>query len=121
MDDKVKKLAGRAQASLSHAVDYMKEKIIELTGGTSITMMELAHYIQNQPETNRIDKELLGKTYTFYSLKKEGATYHLEMKNAHILQLDVHIKNHDIISYRSYRDHSKLSSPIKIPNTLLPD
>ena len=119
MDLKLNKLTGKAQASLSHAIEYLKEKITELTGSTSLTIMELASYIQNQPETNRNDKELLGTKYSFYYLKKEDATYQLEMKSTQILQLDVTVKNHDIVSYRSYRDHSKLSSPIKIPDTLI--
>ncbi|MGE7603103.1 hypothetical protein ACQKL5_11415 [Peribacillus sp. NPDC097675] len=121
MDVKLSNLTGKAQVSLRHAIAYMKEKITELTGSTSITIMEIASYIQNQPETNRIDKELLGTNYSFYYLKKEDATYHLEMKSTQILQLDVHVKNHDIVSYRSYRDHSKLSSSIKIPETLIPE
>lgn len=121
MDGKLKSLAGKAHDSLNHAIVLMKEKIIELTGSSSITIMELSTYIQTQPETNRVDKELLGTTYSFYHLQKEDATYHLEMKNTHILQLDVYAQDHHFVSFRSFRDQSNLSKPIKIPDTLLPE
>ncbi|WP_285768150.1 hypothetical protein [Peribacillus sp. SI8-4] len=105
--------------TFSHAVDYAKEKIYSITGSTSVTIGELSQHIITQPETKRIKKNLLGIPFTFYHLQKENVTYYLEMKNAQILQLDVHAHDHVIVSYRSYRDKSDLLAAVKFPKTLL--
>ncbi|MGE7761560.1 hypothetical protein [Peribacillus sp. NPDC097895] len=105
--------------TLSHAVDYAKEKITAITGSTSVTIVELSEQIINQPETKLIRKNLLGISFSFYHLQKEDVTYYLEMKSSQILQLDVQAHNHTIVSYRSYRDLSSLPTAIRFPKNLL--
>jgi hypothetical protein len=121
MNGLVRNVTSKVKALLSDAVDYVKEKITGLTGSTSVTVMQLAEYIQNQPETIRTEKELLGTPYSFYHLEKEDVTYYLETKCSRILQLDVNAKDQNIVSYRSYRDQSQIANPIKFSNRLLPE
>ncbi|MBK5443701.1 hypothetical protein [Peribacillus sp. TH24] len=115
MDGILKNLAD----TISHAVDYAKEKVTDITRSTSVTILQLSEHIMNQPETKQIEKDLLGIVYSFYHLQKEDVSYYLEMKSSHILQLDVYSHDHTIVSYRSYRDHSSLPTPIKFPKNLL--
>ncbi|MGE6378532.1 hypothetical protein [Peribacillus muralis] len=105
--------------TFSHAVDYAKGKISAITGSTSVTIGELSQHIISQPETILIKKNLLGIPFSFYHLQKEGVTYYLEMKNSQILQLDVQAHDHNIVSYRSYRDKSALPPAVKFPKSLL--
>ncbi|MGE7767790.1 hypothetical protein [Peribacillus sp. NPDC096540] len=115
MDGILKNLAD----TISHAVDYAKEKVTDIKGSTSVTILQLSEHIMNQPETKQIEKDLLGMVYSFYHLQKKDVTYYLEMKSSHILQLDVYSHDQTIVSYRSYRDHFSLPAPIKFPKTFL--
>ena len=52
MDGILKNLAD----TISHAVDYAKEKITDITRTTSVTIVQLSEHIINQPETKLIEK-----------------------------------------------------------------
>ena len=116
MNKKLKNLAHKAQTTVSQAVEYVKDKITTIMGTNSVTVQQLANYIRFHPETKIVKKELLGLTFSFYQLEKEGISYHLEMKGDYPLQIDVHSANHVIVSYRSYRDAPY--EPIKYPESL---
>lgn len=76
--------------------------------GTSTTIQELADYVLHHTETQQKNRTLLGISYSFYHLEKEGIQYYLEMRGTHILQLDVQTIDEKIVSYRSYRDQDQL-------------
>lgn len=116
MNNVFKNLAQKAQTTFEQAVEYVKDKITTIMGTNSVTVQQLANHIRFHPDVKKVNKELLGLTYSIYQLEKEGIHYYLEMKGEHILQIDVHTANHRIVSYRSYRDSA--FNPIKFPNSI---
>ena len=116
MNKVLKNLAHKAQTTFGQAVEYVKDKITTIMGTHSVTVQQLANHIRFHPEAKKVNKELLGLTYSIYQLEKEGIHYYLEMKGEYILQIDVHTANHRIVSYRSYRDSS--FEPIKFPDSI---
>ena len=116
MNKILKNLAHKAQTTFSQAAEYVKDKITTIMGTNSVTVQQLANHIRFHPETKMESKELLGLTFSFYQLEKEGIHYYLEMKGDYILQIDVHTADHRIVSYRSYRDLPY--EPIKYPESL---
>ena len=117
MNKVLKKMKRKAKATLDQAVEYVKDKMTTMMGTTSVTVGELADSIRHHPETNVEKKELLGLSFFFYTLEKEGVHYYVEMKGSNILQVDVHTVDDVIVSYRSYRDDANV--PFKIPESLL--
>ncbi|KAB2330179.1 hypothetical protein F7731_20560 [Cytobacillus depressus] len=109
------KLLHKAKESLHSASALMKERLYELTGTSAVTVIQLADFIRNNPDTKVKRQDLLGQSFFFYQLEKEGIYYSLECKNSYILQLDVHSGGVQLVSYRSYRDYYSLNTPIKFP------
>ena len=107
------KFLHKAKTTLHSTTALVKERIYAVTGTSSATVLQLADFIQNHPDTKIKKKELLGQLFYFYVLEKNDVRYSLECKNTYILQLDVHAENDQIVSYRSYRDHYQLNTPIK--------
>ncbi|WP_223700818.1 hypothetical protein [Sutcliffiella deserti] len=108
-----------AKETYNHRAAQLKAKAFEITGTPTATVSQLAEYILKHPDTKQSSKTLLESTYMFYNLNKEDAQFYLETVDLSILQLDVHSKNHHLVSYRSYRDHYNLETPIKFPEELL--
>lgn len=106
-------MLNKAKMNFIQASAYVKERIYSLTGTPTATIEQLAAYIQYHPDTKKSTKNLLGFSYSFYSLDQGDVHYKLETKDSDILQLDVLTLDHHIVSYRSYRDHNKLKSPIR--------
>ncbi|MEH7344952.1 hypothetical protein V7122_13955 [Bacillus sp. JJ1532] len=109
------KFLHKAKTTLHSTTALVKERIYALTGTSSATVVQLADFIRKHPDTRVMKKELLGQTFYFYILEKDGVRYSLECRNSYILQLDVHAGNEPIVTYRSYRDHYQLNTPIKFP------
>lgn len=87
--------------------------------GTTTTIQELADYVLHHSKTQQETRTLLGISYSFYHLEKEGIHYYLEMRGTHILQLDVQTTDEKIVSYRSYRDQAQLHTKMKFHEPLL--
>lgn len=115
MNTYLNKFVRKAKMTVIQATDLVKERIFAITGASSATVQQLAGFIQLHPETKMTTKKLLGLTYSFYHLEHDDVHYYLETKNTYILQLDVQTKDHPVVSYRSYRDHHTLNTPIKFP------
>ncbi|MBY0120440.1 hypothetical protein [Bacillus sp. S/N-304-OC-R1] len=109
------KFLHKAKTTLHSTSALVKERIFTLTGTSSTTVVQLADFIRNHPDTQKWRKELLGRAIQFYELKKDGVRYYLECRGSYILQLDVQSENTPVVSYRSYRDHYALNTPIKFP------
>jgi hypothetical protein len=115
---KLNPIVDKVKTTFKQAAAQVKERISAVTDTSSTTIQQLADYVRHHSETKRMDRTLLGITYSFYHLEKEGIQYDLETRGSTILQLDVHnITGQKIVSYRSYRDH--LNTTIKIPESLL--
>ncbi|WP_409305530.1 hypothetical protein [Peribacillus sp. SCS-155] len=106
-------MASKAKTTLDRATVNLKGKLFDLTGTPSTSVQELADFIKGHPETKVITRNLLGLTFSFYSLETEDLSYYLEQKGPHILGLEVKSNQQSIVSYRSYRDTYPLNSPIK--------
>jgi hypothetical protein len=115
MNAYLNKFVRKAKMTVLQATDLVKERIFAITGTSSTTVQQLAGFIQHHPETTMTTKKLLGLSYSFYHLDYADVHYYLETKKSYILQLDVQTKDHPVVSYRSYRDHHTLNTPIKFP------
>ncbi|WP_158737315.1 hypothetical protein [Alteribacillus sp. YIM 98480] len=93
----------------------VKEKLYDITGTSTVTVEQLAEYIQTHPERKKTNKTFLGMSFTFYRLNEDGIHYYLEMRDSYILQMDVYTSDHQIVSYRSYRDQHDITAPLKFP------
>ncbi|MDZ5471541.1 hypothetical protein SM124_07250 [Bacillus sp. 31A1R] len=102
----------KAKMTFQEATAFIKEKLNDLTGTPSATVPQIAEFVINHADTDKTSKSLLGLTYHFYHLKRGDMYYYLEMKDSVILQLDLSINGHSIVSYRSYRDKFNLDQPI---------
>ncbi|KMY48750.1 hypothetical protein [Peribacillus loiseleuriae] len=101
---KLNQIVDNVKSTFRQAAVLVKSAIT----GTYTTIQELADYVLHHSETQRMNRTLLGISYSFYHLEKEGIHYYLEMRDSHILQLDVHTADQKIVSYRSYRDQDQL-------------
>lgn len=115
MNPIVDKFLHKARTTIHSTSALVKERIYALTGTSSATVMGLADFIRNHQDTKVRKQELLGQNFYFYELGKDGIHYYLECRNSYILQLDVKAGNENLVSYRSYRDHYLLNTPIKFP------
>lgn len=109
------KMKHKAKVTLNQTRARVKERIYSFTGTSSATVKEIADFIKNHPDKKVTKKDLLGFTFTFYEMDLDGVHYYLEMKNTKVLQVDVHTPLEQMVSYRSYRDHYSLNTPIKFP------
>ncbi|MEH7123206.1 hypothetical protein V7127_08105 [Bacillus sp. JJ1773] len=109
------KFLHKAKTTLHSTTALVKERIYAVTGTSSTTVVQLADFIRKHPDTSVKKKELLGQIFYFYELKKDEVQYSLECRNSYILQLDVHAGEERIVTYRSYRDHYQINTPIKFP------
>ena len=119
MDGLIKKIVSKSQEKLNLAGDYLKDKLTEFAESSPVTVIQLAEYIQDQPETVKVSKEWLGSHYSFYRLEKDDVTYSMEMVGLTILQLDVRDQEQELVSYRSYRNRANPNHSIRIPDKLL--
>lgn len=106
----------KTKITLNQAFSHAKETIYSITSTPSASVQQIADYIVSHPDSKISKKDYLGVTFIFYELTQEQMRYYLETKNTKILQLDVHSHQHNVISYRSYRDHHSLNTPLKFPN-----
>lgn len=102
----------KAKITFDQAVDFVKEGIQAITS-TTATIPQIAEFIRQHPDAIIRKEELLGLSYTFYKLERNGIQYYMETKGSFILQLDVSTKGHTIVSYRSYRDKETIDHPIR--------
>lgn len=117
MNNYLDKIIQKAKTTLNHTTARVKEKFFTFTGTPTASVMQIAQYISAHPDTKSRRKQLLGLTFSFYELEKDGVYYYLEMKNnQYVLQLDVLAANERIVTYRSYRDSYTLNTPIKFPD-----
>ncbi len=110
-----KKIKHKAKTILNKIKTNIKETLFDTSDTPSISVQQLADFIQHHPDTKVIKKQMLGISYAFYSLETEGNHYYLETNKSKILQLDGHYHNKKRVSYRSYRDYYQLNTPIKMP------
>ncbi|MFB4164418.1 hypothetical protein ACE1TI_11440 [Alteribacillus sp. JSM 102045] len=111
----LKNIMEKTKVTFQQASMLFKEKLYDITGTSTATVEQLTAYIQNHPETKKSQKTFLGMTFTFYQLNENDIHYYLEMRGSAILQMDVYTSEHNVVSYRSYRDQQTLASPIKFP------
>jgi hypothetical protein len=117
MSNLLKNLAQKTQTTIGQAVEYVKDKVTTIAGTHSVTVQQLVDYIIHQSDTKLEKKELLGLSFSFYQLERDGIHYYVEMKGSYILQVDIHTVDHMISSYRSYRDAPNVL--IRVPESLL--
>ncbi|MFD2679196.1 hypothetical protein [Bacillus seohaeanensis] len=115
MNKNLSNMAHKAKTTLNQASSFVKEKVFSMTGTSWSTVKDLAEYIQQHPDTITSNKSYLNLNFSFYQLNVEDVHFYLEMRGSHILQLNVLTKDHSVVSYRSYRDHYTLDTPIKVP------
>ncbi|UAL50150.1 MULTISPECIES: hypothetical protein [Metabacillus] len=113
MDIPISKMINKTKMNLIQAAAYVKQRIDSLTGTQTATIEQLAAYIQYHPDTKKRTKNLLGLSFSFFTLDQGDVHYKLETKGSDILQLDVRTLEHHVVSYRSYRDQNKLNAPIR--------
>ncbi|MFK2824754.1 hypothetical protein QYG89_03545 [Bacillus sp. B190/17] len=111
----INQMMDQTKKTFSQAVAYVKEKTFELTGTPAASVSELAAFIPTHHDTRKATKTFLGMNFTLYELETMGIRYYLEMKGPRILQLDANTMDHNIVSYRSYRDQHTLHTPIRFP------
>lgn len=85
----------------------------------SISISDLAIFIQLHPETAIKTKKLLGFTFKFYTLTNDNIQLYLEMKDEKILEMSVTINQDTLFQYRSYEDKYKTSDTIQLPTIVL--
>ncbi|MBT2647411.1 hypothetical protein J7E52_11860 [Bacillus sp. ISL-34] len=108
------KIKHKAKTTLNKVKTNIKETLFDIADIPSTSVKQLADFIQRHPDTKVTKKKMLGISYTFHSLETEGYHYYLETNKSKILQLDGHYQDKKIVSYRSYRDHYQLNTPIKM-------
>lgn len=113
MDIHFSNMLNRTKMNLIQAAAYVKQRIDSLTGTQTATIEQLAAYIRFHPQSVKRTKNLLGLTFSFYTLDQGDVHYKLETRGSEILQLDVRTLDHKVIAYRSYRDQSNLDTPIR--------
>lgn len=96
----------------------VKEKLELFFNKETITIEDLATFINLHPETAKKSKQLLGFTFYFETLHFGDNFLYLESKDNKILELKVLIKEQVIFHYRSYEGKYKISDQIKIPSII---
>ena len=109
---KKNELVQKAKDTFSQAVDYVKEKAIELANPPATSIAKLEEYISTHPDTKVATEKWLGTNFSFYQLKEKGIYYYMEKKSFYLLQLDVSNESGELITYRSYKDQQELNTPI---------
>ncbi|PLT34923.1 hypothetical protein [Bacillus sp. V5-8f] len=115
MNSFLNQVIDKAKATIGQATANVKEAIFSITGTSSITLSQLAGYIENHPDTKRSGKPMLGQMYSFYRLRDGDIEYYMEKKNSAVLHLDACTGEQSIVSFRSYKDGHSLSTPITFP------
>lgn len=108
------KYKDKAMNAVSKVKANLKGKFFEMADIPSVSVKQLAEFIQQHPDTQISKKELLGNTYTFYRLKVNEDLLYMETNNDRILQLDGSSHGKQFVSYRSYRDSYDLDTPMKL-------
>lgn len=85
----------------------------------TISISDLATFIQLHPDTVVETKDLLGFTFTFYTLNAQNIHLYLEKKDEKILEISVTMDQEKGFQYRSYEDKYKVSDTIKIPAAII--
>lgn len=116
MNGSINNLITKAKVNLTQAFGHVKETIYSMTGTSTATVQQIADFIMNHPDKKVVKKQFIGVPLAFYELEQGHMKYYLETNNKKILHLDVRSKNHTVISYRSYRDHLTLNTPVKFPD-----
>lgn len=104
----------KAKSAVSKIKANIKGKFFEMADIPSISVKQLAEFIQQHPDTQVSKKELLGNTFTFYRLKINDDFLYMETNHDRILQLDGSSHGKQFVSYRSYRDSYDLNTPIRL-------
>ena len=116
MNQSINNFINKAKLTLNQAYGQAKETVYSMTGTSSASVQQIAEYIMNHPDARVVEKHFLGTTLSFYKLEQGATKYYLETNKSKILQLDAHSHNHNIVSYRSYRDHLSLNTPVRFPD-----
>ncbi|CAM4013883.1 hypothetical protein [Mesobacillus thioparans] len=116
MNKTVNHFLEKAKNTLNQAYSNAKETFYSITSTPSASVQEIANYVMNHPDTNVIRKHYLGLTLSFHELTQGPIKYYLETNGHKLLQLDVRSDQHSVITYRSYRDHLSLNTPVRFPN-----
>ncbi|WP_423406867.1 hypothetical protein AABM38_13290 [Heyndrickxia sp. MSNUG] len=116
MNQSINNFINKAKQTLNQAYGQAKETVYSMTGTSSASVQQIAEYIMNNPDAKMVEKHYLGATLSFYELVQGATRYYLETNKSKILQLDVHSHNQTIVSYRSYRDHLSLNTPVRLPD-----
>ncbi|MED4052715.1 hypothetical protein ABER75_25250 [Niallia taxi] len=82
----------------------------------TVSVIELAEFIEKHVDANMVSQFLLGDFYYFYELQAEGINYYLEKKHDYILQLDASKEDQILVSYRSYRDKEHIQELFSFPS-----
>lgn len=114
MGNNPNKLKDKTLSAVNKLKANIKETFFHLADIPSVTVNQLADFIQQHPDTQVTRKELLGIAYTFYRLKINEDHFYMETNHSRILQLDGFSNGKPFVSYRSYRDAYALNTPIKI-------
>ncbi|MFC3885841.1 hypothetical protein ACFOU2_21140 [Bacillus songklensis] len=97
----------------------VKDKLTSLFQHETMTVEEIADFIQHHPNTMRTQQTLLGITYHFYHLHLEEATFYMEAKGKqgeHILYATAYIDSQVLFTYRSYGENPSLNKKVAIHN-----
>ncbi|WP_083573610.1 hypothetical protein [Rossellomorea aquimaris] len=104
----------RALHAMHALTDNMKERFYSIADIPSSAVPELAEFVKQHPDTEVMEKHLLGNSYMFYTLNMDNYQLYLETREDRILQLDGYTNGKKFVSHRSYRDFEDLHSPIKL-------
>jgi hypothetical protein len=104
----------RALHAMNVLKDNITEKFYSIADIPSSSVQELTDFIQQHPDTQVIEKHLLGNRFTFFTLIMNHYQFYLETRADRILQLDGYSNGKKFVSHRSYRDTDHLHSPIKL-------
>ncbi|WP_079509140.1 hypothetical protein [Mesobacillus jeotgali] len=116
MNKSVNNFLEKAKSTLNQAYSHAKETIYSITSTPSASVQQISDYVISHPDSKIVKKHYLGLTLSFYELEQGQMHYYLETNGHKILQLDVHSKDHSVVSYRSYRDQLSLNTPVKFPD-----
>jgi hypothetical protein len=115
MNESINNLIQKAKTTINQAYGHAKESLFSMTGTSSASVEQIAEYVMNHVDTKVVKKSFIGVPLTFYELEQDKVKYYLETNHEKILQLDVYSGQNSVISYRSYRDHLSLKTPVKFP------
>jgi hypothetical protein len=105
--------------TLQHGTQSVKEKITSLFQHDTMTVGQVADFIQHHPSTTKTQQTYLGITYHFYHLRLDQLTCYMETKgeeSEHILYATAFTDHKVLFTYRSYGQNASLAQTVHMQN-----